>query len=70
MIRRSRLWGRAKTLETRICAVRALATIATPAALAALKSQKRRGPAVLRKEIQSALEEAAPGPDGEARRLP
>jgi len=70
LIKRSSLWGRAKTLETRICAVRALATMATPAALVALKTQVRRGPVFLRKEIQAALKGLAFGPDSVPRRLP
>jgi len=58
-IKRSSLFGRAKVLETRIYAIQALATMATPAAVAALKGQARRRPNILRMEIRAALKQLA-----------
>ena len=59
LIKRSGLFGRAKILESRLCAVRALAAMATPAALSALKSQARRRPKILRMEIRAVLKRQA-----------
>jgi HEAT repeat protein len=55
LIKRWSLFGGAKALETRICAIQALAAMATPAAVAALKGQARRRPNILRMEIRAAL---------------
>jgi len=57
LIKRWSLFGRAKMLETRLCAIQALATMATPAAVAALKGQARRRPNILRMEIRAALKQ-------------
>jgi len=59
LIKRTSLFGRAKTLETRLCAIQALATMATPAAVAALKGQARRRPNIIRMEIRAALKQLA-----------
>jgi len=57
LIKRRSLFGRAKVLETRIRAIQAMATMATPAAAAALKGQARRRPNILRMEIRAALKQ-------------
>jgi HEAT repeats len=57
VIKRSGFIGRAKILETRLCAIQALATMATPEAVSALKSQVRRRPNILRIEIRAALKQ-------------
>jgi len=69
LVKQRSLFGRKKVLETRICAIQALAAMATPAAVEALKGQSRRRPNILRIEIQSALKQMAHG-QGEGMRRP
>ncbi len=57
LIKHWSLFGRAKVLETRIHAIQAMAAMATPAAVAALKGQARRRPNILRMEIRAALKQ-------------
>jgi hypothetical protein len=59
LIKRSSLFGRACTLETRLYAIQALEAMATPAAVAALKARARRRPNILRMEIRAALKRLA-----------
>jgi hypothetical protein len=61
LLRKRVLFGRAKTLETRLAAVHALERMATSSAVKALRDGQRVGPRLLRNEIRDALRRLTTG---------